>query len=128
MARITVGLLRELEKQVMQGEISYSRMVEMLNEQAKLDENLEYEYIKITSNQVAWRGDRYFKFKWNDNKVIQVCLEINNETKRGKGHYVGIYEISRISMISNWSPKFTEKCTKEEFDEAFNKAIELLKK
>jgi predicted RNA-binding Zn-ribbon protein involved in translation (DUF1610 family) len=32
MAKITVGLLRQLEGQVARGEISYSRMVEILNE------------------------------------------------------------------------------------------------
>ena len=32
--KITVALLRDLEKQVMNGTISYSRMVELINEEA----------------------------------------------------------------------------------------------
>lgn len=32
----TVALLRDLEKQVQKGEISYSRMVEILNERASV--------------------------------------------------------------------------------------------
>jgi hypothetical protein len=35
MAKITVALMRDLEQQVSDGNISYSRMVEILNEQTK---------------------------------------------------------------------------------------------
>ena len=90
MAKITTALLKELEQKVASGEISYSRMVEILNEQVKLNQNHEFEFYKTKSDKVNYKGDRYFKFKWNDNRVIQVCLEVENDTKKGKGHYIGV--------------------------------------
>lgn len=126
MARITIGLMRELERQVTTGDISYSRMVEILNEQVKLNENLPFEYYKVKEKYIKYKGDRYFKFKWNSDKITQVCLETNNDTKRGKGHYVGIYRITRSTMFSNWYPNYVESCTEKEYNDAFNKAIKLL--
>jgi hypothetical protein len=127
MAKITMSLFRELEKQVTAGEISQSRMIEILNEQTKLNQENEFEFYKVKDEQINWKGERYFKFQWNSNNVLQVCLEINNETKRGKGHYVGIYKISRLTMFSNWYPNYVVPCQELEFNEAFEKAIKLLK-
>jgi hypothetical protein len=127
MAKITISLMRELEQKVTAGEISYSKMVEILNNQASLNAENEFEYYKVKQKVIAQRGDRYFKFKWNSDHVLQICLEINNEVKKGKGHYVGIYKISRITMMSNWYPNCVESCTEQEFNEAREKAIELLK-
>jgi hypothetical protein len=39
MNKITVSLMRNLEKQVLQGEISYSRMIEILNETISVPES-----------------------------------------------------------------------------------------
>ena len=128
MAKITIALVRMLEQKVASAEISFSRMVEILNEQAKLNEGNEFEFYKIKSDKVNWRGERYFKFRWNSNEVLQVCLEINNDTKRGKGHYVGIYKISRVSLFTNWYPQYVEICSENEFNIAFEKAVTLLKK
>lgn len=55
--KITVSLLRNLEKQVLAGEISYSRMVEILNEQfasqdkwiSKKESDLLIDFIEIHS-------------------------------------------------------------------------------
>lgn len=45
--RITIGLMRDLEKQVMKEEISYSRMVEILNETAsQAAAQFKYDYSK----------------------------------------------------------------------------------
>ena len=128
MAKITVSLVRELEKKVGLGEISYSKMVEILNQQAKLNEEAKFEFYKVKSDKIDHRGERYFKFKWNSNKVIQVCLEVNGDTKKGKGHYVGIYEISRVTLLSNWFPNYIESCSEEDFNKAFEKAIQLLQR
>lgn len=119
--------MRELEKKVMDGEISYSRMVEILNEQAKLNSENTFEFYKMKQDRVSSRGERYFKFMWNSNKALQVCLEVGNDTKRGKGHYVGIYQISRTTLFTNWYPNYVESCNEEEFNSAFEKASELLK-
>lgn len=127
MAKITVSLMKELEKRVTTGEISYSRMVEILNEQAKLNADKTLEFYKTKADKVNWRGERYFKFSWNSNQAVQVCLEVENDTKKGKGHYVGIYQISRVTLFSNWYPNWVESCTEEEFNIAFDKATELLK-
>jgi hypothetical protein len=127
MAKITVSLMKELEKKVTTGEISYSRMVEILNEQAKLNHENTFEFYKTKADKLNWRGDRYFKFSWNSNQAVQVCLEVENDTKKGKGHYFGIYQISRVTLFSNWYPHWVEPCTEEEFYSAFEKAINLLK-
>jgi len=119
--------MKELEKKVTAGEISYSRMVEILNEQAKLNHENVFEFYKTKADKINWRGERYFKFSWNSNQAVQVCLEVENDTKKGKGHYVGIYQISRVTLFSNWYPNYVESCTEEEFNLAFGKAIDLLK-
>jgi len=76
MAKITVALMKELEKQLGHGEISYSRMVEILNEQSKLNGSVLFEYYKVKSEYTSWKGERFFKFKWDASKITQVCLEV----------------------------------------------------
>jgi hypothetical protein len=127
MAKITTALVKELEQKVSSGEISYSRMVEVLNEQSKLNQEKDFEYYKTKSSAIAYKGERHFKFRWDSSKVLQVCHEVNNGTKRGKGHYIGIYEISRLTMFSNWYPNYVESCDENEFNEAFEKSVSVLK-
>lgn len=126
MAKITVELMRELERKVLSGEISYSKMVEILNEQAKLNHENTFEFYKVKADKQHYKGERYFKFRWNSSEAIQVCLEINNDTKKGKGHYIGIYKMSRTTLFTNWYPNYVEPCTETEFNEAFEKASKLL--
>lgn len=126
MAKITVALLRDLESQVLQGEISYSRMVEILNQQSQHKYEDKLCFYKIKADRITQQGDRYFRYNFNSNHAIQVCLQCENETKRGRGHYIGIYQISRQTFLTNWYPRYIEECSEVVFDEAFNKAIQLL--
>lgn len=126
MAKITVALLKDLEQQVILGELSYSKMVEILNSQSLLNENNKYEFYKVREDKKGYKGERYFKFKWDSSHAIQVCLDTSGQAKRGKGHYIGIYQITRMTLFTNWFPNYVESCTEKEFNEAFNKAIILL--
>lgn len=129
MAKITVELLRDLEKQVAKGSISYSKMVEILNEQAKYNHENITNYYKVKDKFMSLQGERYFKFNWNRSHAFQVCLQTDNETKRGRGHYIGIYQISRNTFLGNWySPGHIDECTEKEYNEAFEKAIQILRK
>ena len=126
MAKITVALLRDLEKQVTEGTISYSRMVEILNQQTKHEYEDKLCYYKIKPDRVHDQGNRYFKYNFNATHGIQVCLQNENETKRGRGHYIGIYQISRQTFLTNWYPKYIDECSEEDFNTAFKKAVNLL--
>lgn len=66
----TVGLLRDLEKQVTAGDISYSRMVEILNEKAH-EQFLRRENIPFTDEEIKWllfygEPNRNSSFKLDD--------------------------------------------------------------
>jgi hypothetical protein len=64
MAKITVALVRDLEKKVSTGEISFSRMVEILNENVKellqsvIDELIDNSGLKILKKQELAREAR----------------------------------------------------------------------
>lgn len=61
MKKITVALMRDLEKQVLQGDISYSRMVEILNETVQPTEPAtEKEPVRIpTRDEIYAKGSEY---------------------------------------------------------------------
>jgi hypothetical protein len=126
MAKITVALLRDLENQVSAGTISFSRMVEILNQQAKHQYEDKLCFYKIKEDRISQQGERYFKYNFNSNHAIQVCLQCENETKRGRGHYIGIYQISRQTFLTNWYPKYINECSEDDFNTAFSKATQLL--
>jgi transcriptional regulator CtsR len=126
MAKITISLMRELEQKVSSGEISYSRMVEILNEQHQIDTAKPVQYYKVRPENIQYKGLRFFRFQPDHGYVIQVCLETNNETKRGKGHYIGIYKISRVTFFSNYFPNSIIESTPSEFNEAVDLAISIL--
>lgn len=118
--------MRELEQKVGTGEISYSRMVEILNEQLLIDSSKHVEYLKIKQESISYKGLRFFRFINEHQHVLQVCLETNNETKRGKGHYIGIYKISRVTFFSNYFPNSVVESNEQEFNKAVDLAMDLL--
>jgi len=118
--------MRELEQKVTSGDISYSRMVEILNEQLLIDASKQIEYFKINPENIQYKGLRFFRFQNEHQYVVQVCLETNNETKRGKGHYIGIYKLSRVTFFANYFPNSIVRSTEQEFNEAINMALDLL--
>lgn len=84
------------------------------------------EYYKIKKEFQNSIGIRYFRFDYNNQYVTQVLL-YTGEAKKGKGHYVGVYLISRESFLSNYLGRFVEKATKSKFDSEFKKLIIKLK-
>jgi hypothetical protein len=126
MAKITVALLRDLESQVLEGKISYSRMVEILNQHSKHQYEDKLCYYKIKANRIHDQGERYFRYNFNSNHATQVCLQNENETKRGRGHYIGIYQISRQTFLTNWYPKYIDECSENDFNIASKRAMQLI--
>lgn len=79
------------------------------------------------------KGERYFKITDlpdGTRRCIQVCLAVDIE-KRGRGNMIGINFIKWISIISNYAwdsaSRAYHECSKQEYDQAFKRAIMLLK-
>lgn len=101
MARITVALMRDLESQVINETISYSRMVEILNETALLEPNckdFKYEYYHFYNNA---GDDKYFKVNRANKLVWQVCVT-SSRIKKGRVHCQGIYVLQYSSFLGTY--------------------------
>ena len=84
-------------------------------------------YFKIRKERQDWLGVRYFKFRWDEEKVVQVCL-FTGEVKKGKSNTFGVYLINRLTMLSNYySPNYIEPCSKKEYEKMFNQVVKCLK-
>jgi hypothetical protein len=68
MAKITVSFLRELEAMVRLEQISYSRMVEMLNEKAAEPEPIEIEPTSLILTELVEMGRRRLTKKVKNNE------------------------------------------------------------
>jgi hypothetical protein len=122
MAKITVALMKELEKQVMKGEISYSRMIEMLN-----DHKNDHIYEKTSFYKISNYKTRYFKCKPNSPTVVQVCLGVDDLSEKERKS-VDIYHITGATFYTNTTLKrHLIPCEENEFNEAFEKAVNILK-
>jgi hypothetical protein len=84
------------------------------------------EYYQIKKERQIYHGVRIFRFEYNNPYVTQVCLSAG-ETKKGKGHYVGVYLISRESFLANYLGMSVDKCTKAKFDKEFKNLTSKLK-
>lgn len=84
------------------------------------------QYFKIRKERRDYLGERYFKFNYNSEKVVQVCLN-PGDVKKGKSNTFGVYIIHRMTLASNYlAPNYIEACSKKEYEKQFKKAIKLL--
>lgn len=85
------------------------------------------QYYKIVPNKIQYKGDRYFRYNIDTQKVVQVCMTCG-EVKKGKSNTYGIYLIHRITFFSNYlSYRYVEECSKGEFETKFNEVVNYLK-
>lgn len=86
------------------------------------------EYFKIKSNFEGVIGERFFKVNPMSPNIVEVNLNKNYSYSGLRGN-IGIYEIKRGTYRANYAdPTYIEKCTKRQFDSAFNKTVKLLNK
>ncbi len=84
------------------------------------------EYYQIKKERQEYLGVKLFRFELNNPFVTQIVI-YNGQEKKGKGHYVGIYLISRESFLANYLGYYVDKCTKAKFDKAFKDMMKRLK-
>lgn len=86
-----------------------------------------WQYYKVRKERNAYLGVRYFKFNYNEDKCVQVCL-FTGDVKKGKSNTFGVYLISKLTLFSNYlATNYIEACTKKQYDDAFNKVVKMLK-
>ena len=85
------------------------------------------QYFKVKKERIEYLGERYFKFNYNTEKVIQVCLTVG-DVKKGKSNTYGVYLIHRMTFFSNYlATSYIEPCTKNEYEKQFNKVFNMLR-
>lgn len=83
-------------------------------------------YYMVRKEKQEYFGERYFAYSWDADKVIQVCIQ-RGDTKRGKTNAIGIYMISRITMLSNYQAmNYLMPITKKVYETKFNTVVEML--
>ena len=84
------------------------------------------EYYQIKKERQEYLGVKLFRFDLNNPYVTQIVI-YNGQEKKGKGHYVGIYLITKESFLANYLGFYVNKCTKAKFDKAFKDMTKRLK-
>ena len=85
------------------------------------------QYLKIRPERRDYLGERYFRFNFDNDKVVQVCAS-TGDTKRGKSNTIGIYAIAKLTFYSNYlSLNYVEVCSKKDFEKKFEEAVNFLK-
>ena len=117
MVKLKEAFIKELMEKQAKGEISFSRMVEIINAGANnnITESYERKYYAIKIEKREYKGIRLFKFDPFKDHVLQICVEAG-KTKKGKSNTVGIYEIARTTFITNYLTSCVIEIKKEEFD------------
>lgn len=88
---------------------------------------MKYNYFKIIPKHIEYKGMRYFKFSYDNEKCLELCLSCG-EVKRGRSNTVGIFFIDRATFFANYlAMNYVMPCTKNDFDKNFNKIVSLLK-
>ena len=88
---------------------------------------IRYLYLKTTKEAKEYHGERYFKFTYGHDYVIQICKSNGKQFRRGKANTIGVYFISRLTLVSNYiAMDNVEPCTKRMFDKKFNEVIQWL--
>lgn len=84
------------------------------------------EYYQIKKDRQEYLGVKLFRFELNNPYVTQIVV-YNGIEKKGKGHYVGVYLISKESFMSNYLGYYVDSCTKAKFDKTFKDMMKRLK-
>jgi len=84
------------------------------------------QFFKVKQDRLEYLGERYFKFNYTSEKVVQVCITCG-DVKKGKSNTFGIYLIHKMTLFSNYlAPCYIEPCTQKEFIKQFNKVVNML--
>jgi len=83
-------------------------------------------YFKVKKERTEYLGERYFKFNFNTEKAVQVCITCG-DVKKGKSNTFGVYLICKMTLFSNYlAPSYIEPCTKKEFNKQFDRVVKML--
>ena len=83
-------------------------------------------YYKVKDIELEYKGERYYKVDGSKEHVLQICFN-RGQMKKGRTNTVGMYNVQRMTFMSNDYEYYVEECTQEVFEEAFEKCIKLLK-
>lgn len=82
-----------------------------------------FQYYRIDDRRIEYLGCRYFRVDLTSDSVIQVCVT-NGEQKKGKGHYFGLYLISRTTFFTNYlGMGYAIPTDKEEYESMKEKVL-----
>lgn len=88
---------------------------------------LEDQYYKVKKDKRQYRGERYFKYNPNSEKVTQICVSPGEE-KKGKSNTFGIYLIHKNTFLINYlTLGYVEKTNRMKYQHNFDKIVEYLK-
>lgn len=82
-----------------------------------------------------YRGNRYFKVDWINQKCTQIVID-SGEKKKGRPHLLGVYYISLTSFLGTYYWYFGKKSisntnllqtTKGQWDKAVDKIVVIIK-
>ena len=87
-----------------------------------------YQYLRIKKAKLDYLGERYFRLSFDSDLVLQVCISSGIDRRRGKGNTIGVYLISRMTLLSNYiGTSYVEPITKRQFETQFDKVVKWLK-
>lgn len=85
-------------------------------------------FLKVRKERQGYLGNRYFRFSYDSQTVVQVCLNVGETVKRGKANNVGVYVIHKMTLFSNYlAMDYTEPCSKKEYESKFNEVVKMLR-
>ena len=85
------------------------------------------QFLRVKKERIEYLGDRYFRFNYDSDKAIQVCISLGKDLRRGKSVALGIYTISKMTLFTNYiAMEYLEPVTKREYKKQFNKVVKIL--
>lgn len=85
------------------------------------------QYLKVKKDKQAYLGVKYFKFNFSEERVIQVCCHPGELVRRGRTNAIGIYTVSKMTLLSNYlGMSYLENCTKKEYENKFEEVVKIL--
>lgn len=89
---------------------------------------LGYVYFKIRKEKIEMFGERYFRMNYSNDTVVQVSLSIGKDMKRGRSNNIGVYTVSKMTLLSNYlAMNYAVPCNEKDFEINFEKVINFLR-
>jgi len=88
---------------------------------------LQEVFMKVRKERQEYFGNRYFRYSYDSQTVVQVCVSVGETVKKGKANNIGIYVIHKMTLFGNYlAMNYTEPCSKKEYETKFNEVVKML--